>query len=289
MNIRSKSVSGSSLSNGSFPSIHTQSVDIRTNLLTEQQSLYTPSTETVFSSIVNATAQPTMAVKSFFTPSMSSVKEDTPSSVPFTDLAEKDKIKKIKEIEEENATSKSSLDGAPSDIPLAEEDAEAEAQAEAQAEAEAQEEEEEEEEEQSPTEVSPSASTPFLSNHSFIYRPPTDYQTRLQRYVAAHPSNRYNYLTNTPVLLDNLLRRRNSSLFFRQNGTLASVLSQFGASLYHRCAKHAVEYSFCQYHWLVAWDSDSRQFYPFREQKRPDFWTPQIQRFPIRRSRTSRT
>ena len=275
------------MSNGSFPSIHTQSVDIRTNLLTEQQNLYTPSTETVFSSIVNATAQPTMAVKSFFTPSMSSVKEDTPSSVPFTDLAEKDKIKKIKEIEEENATSNSSLDGAPSDVPLAEEEAEAEAKAEAEAEAEAQE-EEEEEEEQSPTEVSPSASTPFLSNHSFIYRPPTDYQTRLQRYVAAHPSNRYNYLTNTPVLIDNLLRRRNSSLFFRQNGTLASVLSQFGASLYHRCAKHAVEYSFCQYHWLVAWDSDSRQFYPFREQKRPDFWTPQIQRFPIRRSRTSR-
>ena len=57
-------------------------------------------------------------------------------------------------------------------------------------------------------------------------------------------------------------------LFFRQRGSLASVLQQFGPALYHRCHKRRLEYSFCQYNWLVAWDSASREFYPFREQNR---------------------
>lgn len=119
--------------------------------------------------------------------------------------------------------------------------------------------------------LSPSASPASLlpaSNRSFLCPPPADYQSRLQQYVASHPDLKYNYLMDIPALMDYLLRQRRSSLFFRQRGSLASVLQQFGPALYHRCHKRRLEYSFCQYNWLVAWDSASREFYPFREQNR---------------------
>ena len=108
MNIVSKSLSGSALSNGSFPNIKVPSAEIRTNLFNEQRSLRFQSTEAVLSSIANATAQPTMTVKSFFTPSASPVEEEaTPSSIPFTDLTEGEEKEK-EEGEEEDAESTSS-------------------------------------------------------------------------------------------------------------------------------------------------------------------------------------
>lgn len=288
MNIVSKSVSGSALSNGSFPNIKVPRAEIRTNLFNEQRSLRFQSTEAVLSSIANATAQPTMTVKSFFTPSVSPVEEATPSSIPFADLTEREEKENEKE-EEENAEPTSSqasptnsqeesavssvdhTNGVVDAADTTDTTDTADTTDTSDPSISVTEEEGGEEEEESPS--SQSASSPaFRSNTSLVYRPPSDYQTRLQRLLAARPHGKYNYLMDIPALLDSLLRRPNASLAFRRRGSLASVLAEFGPALYHRCRKHAVEYSFCQYHWLVAWDSDSREFYPFHEQKRPDFW-----------------
>ena len=275
MNIVSKSLSGSALSNGSFPNIKVPSAEIRTNLFNEQRSLRFQSTEAVLSSIANATAQPTMTVKSFFTPSASPVEEEaTPSSIPFPDLTEGEE--KEKEEGEEDAESTSSQ---PSPTNIQEESATSsvnhtndvvdtadtsdttdstdttdttDSSDSSVAVTEEVEEEEEEEEEENPSTQcslpsSSSSSPAFRSNNSLVYRPPSDYQTRLQRLLSSRPHLKYNYLMNIPALLDSLLRRRNASFAFRRRGSLASVLAEFGPALYHRCPKHAVEFSFCQY------------------------------------------
>lgn len=244
----------------SVPQVQPTIVEFDTNIFKEKQSSHSVFKETVFSSLKNATIPPTISVPQV-RPTIAELETDSfkekPSShsllrgTVFLSL-ENVTVPPTLAAESFFTPSTSSVtESTPSFAPPSEII-----------------------EEESPSESSPSDNNTFFqfSNYSFICPPPSNYQTRLQRYIADNPNKKYNYLMDIPSLIDNLLRQRHSTFYFRKKGTLASILKEFGHKLYHRCQKKKIQFSFCQYHWLVAWDSTTHEFYPFHEQNRSDSW-----------------
>lgn len=112
----------------------------------------------------------------------------------------------------------------------------------------------------------------FFSDSTVSPEPPSSapYLSRLDRLLLARPNRRWNYLMNISGIFDNFINQRKSRVFFAETGTLTSILKKYNSELYYECDEDSILYSFCQYRWIVAWDSTSKKFYPFTVQKRID-------------------
>lgn len=95
-------------------------------------------------------------------------------------------------------------------------------------------------------------------------------KTRLQRYMEKHPD--IAFLLDIKYLVDNLSfpplsKKRNVT----ENADLLTFFQNNKKNIFYDCSANVTNFSFCQKHYLLAWDSTTAVYYRYEEQKRNGF------------------
>lgn len=95
-------------------------------------------------------------------------------------------------------------------------------------------------------------------------------KSRLQRYMEKHPD--IAYLLDIKNLVNNL---SSPPLSKKRNVTASADLLTFfnnnKKNIFYDCSANATNFSFCQKHYLLAWDSTTAMYYRYEEQTRYGF------------------
>ena len=89
--------------------------------------------------------------------------------------------------------------------------------------------------------------------------------TRLQQLIDSRPDDPNTYLLRLKDFLQLLPDQIPTSTYLEET-SLASIWKKKRNSIFYSCPKNVRSYMFCQKHWMVTWDSDSKRFAYYKEQ-----------------------
>ena len=92
-----------------------------------------------------------------------------------------------------------------------------------------------------------------------------DDSSRLKRLIDSHPEDPNMYLLRIKDFLQTQSDRLPSSLYLEET-SLSAIWQRQRASILYSCPRNVKSYMFCQRHWIVTWDSESRKFAHYTEQ-----------------------
>ena len=119
-----------------------------------------------------------------------------------------------------------------------------------------------------PTKAIPSPSisvTPSTISNPVNASLTMDDSSRLQRLIDSRPDDPKIYLLRIKDFLQTQSDRPHSSLYLEET-SLSAIWQKQRASILYSCPSNVKSYMFCQRHWIVTWDSDSRKFAHYSEQ-----------------------
>lgn len=94
--------------------------------------------------------------------------------------------------------------------------------------------------------------------------------TRLQRLIDSRPDDPNTYLLRLKDFLQILPDQIPTSTYLEEM-SLAAIWKRKRNSIFYSCPKNVRSYMFCQKHWMVTWDSDSKRFAYYKEQPSTPF------------------
>ena len=137
-----------------------------------------------------------------------------------------------------------------------------------------------------PTKEAPSPSPSVISttdsNPGNTSLATTD-SSRLQRLIDSRPDDPNIYLLHLKDFLQTQPDHPPASLYLEET-SLSAIWQSQRKSILYSCSKNIKSYMFCQRHWIVTWDSDSRKFAHYREQPGNHFLFPLISSPPCKYS-----